>query len=170
VRSLAVGTALALLVLACSGDPRPPLGRMSDEVARLHAVIPIMAELRVTDYESSDQCRNLGYARGAFGDAGQESCARDGTREFDAVAMADHARLAGAIQAAGVGTDRILTATYEPDGDLETARFRLDGAPFLHFWEYLYDPTGVVPKRNVPGRVDFTQLGDGWWFVWSPDD
>jgi hypothetical protein len=161
---------LALFVLACGGDPVPPVARMADEVTRLDAVIPIIAELRVTDYERSRDCRTLGYARGAFGDAGEESCARDGTRQFDAVALADHARLAGAIQAAGVATDRILTATYEPDGDLETARFRLDGAPFLQFWEYLYDPTDVVPKEDVPGRVHFTQLGDGWWFVWSPDD
>jgi hypothetical protein len=143
---------------------------MADEVARLDAVIPVMAELQVTDYEGSEHCRNLGYARGAFGDVANESCRRGGTHQFDALALADHGRLAGAIQAAGVATDRILTATYEPDGDLETARFRLDGAPFLQFWEYLYDPTDIVPKRDVPGRVDFTPLGDGWWFVWSPDD
>jgi hypothetical protein len=46
----------------------------------------------------------------------------------------------------------------------------LNDAPFLDYWAYLYDPTGVVPKGDDPGRREFTRIDDEWWFVWSPDD
>jgi hypothetical protein len=143
---------------------------MAAEVARLAEVVPIVEELRVADFENSARCRNLGYARGAFGHLDEEGCERDGTSAFDAVSLADHVRLAKAIDASGVATDRILNATYDMDDNLETAWFVLEDASFSDFWEYLYDPAGVVPKRNEPGRREFTRIDADWWFVRSPDD
>ncbi len=61
----------AVLVAACGGGPPPPPDQMAEQVARLDRVIPIVEELRVTDFENSAWCRNLGYARGAFGDLQQ---------------------------------------------------------------------------------------------------
>lgn len=107
---------------------------------------------------------------GTFGDLAQEGCAREGTIQFDADALVDHAGLSQAITATNVPTDRLRAATFTPDGDLETAWFALEGSPLLDAWEYLYDPTGVVPKDDVPGRIDFTPVADDWWFVWTPDD
>jgi len=143
---------------------------MAADVSRLGEVVAIVEELRVTDFENSEHCMNLGYARGAFGFLDEEGCERDGTGQFDAVALADHGRLATAIDASGVATDRILVATFDGDGNLETAWFVLGNATFPDFWECLYDPTDVVAKQDVPGERDFTRIDDDWWFVWSPDD
>ena len=143
---------------------------MSADVARLDAVVPIVEELRVTDFEDSAHCRNLGYARGAFGKLDEDGCEREGTRQFDGAAIADHARLAEAIAASGVAATRILTATYDADGELETAWFALEDGSITEDWTYLYDPTGVEPTQDVPGRQDFTQIDEDWWFVRSYDD
>jgi len=165
----ALGMAVTLVLIACAGGPPAP-DRMATDVERLDAVIPVIAELRATDFEDSEQCRNLGYARGAFGDLAEEGCERDGTGQFDAVALADHARLAKAIDASGVAIDRMLVATYDVDGDIETARFEIEGRPLLDFWEYLYDPKDVEAKQDVPGQRAYTRINDDWWFVLSPDD
>ena len=53
----------------------------------------------------------------------------NGTGQFDAVALDDHARLAQAIDASGVAIDRMLMATYDADGVLQTARFEIEGRP-----------------------------------------
>jgi hypothetical protein len=111
----------------------------------------------------------VAYARGSFGDRG-DGCERDETVAFDAAALADHTRLSLAIEASGVAFERILIATHKPDSGLETAYFVLNDTPFLDYWEYLYDPTGGVPKADDPGRREFTRINDDWWFVWSPDD
>ena len=165
----AVVAAATLFVAACGGGPPQP-DRLAADVARLDEILPIVEELRATDFEASAQCRNLGYARGAFGDLAQDGCERDGTEQFDAAALADHARLAEAIETAGVATDRMLVATYDADGVLETARFHLEGAPFLDYWEYLYDPSAIEVKVDVPDQRDYTRINDDWWFVLSPDD
>jgi hypothetical protein len=143
---------------------------MTVEVARLDAVLPIVEELQLTDFEDSPYCRNLGYARGAFGDLGQDGCERQGTVQFDAVATEDHARLAEAIVAAEVAATRIPTATYDADGKLLTAWFVLQDDSVSEDWAYLYDPTRVESTEDVPGRQDFTRIVDDWWFVRSYDD
>jgi hypothetical protein len=168
-RTIALAAVAAWLVVACTSG-QPPITRMAAEVARLGAAVSIVEELRVTDFEDSPYCRNLGYARGAFGHLEQDGCEREGTGPFDAVALADHARLAQAIEASGVATDRIRAATDGPDGDLEAAYFVLDAPSVLDSWEYLYDPAGVVDTTDVPGSRDFTRIDDDWWFVGSPDD
>ena len=50
------------------------------------------------------------------------------------------------------------------------AWFVLNDARIPDYWEYRSDPANSVPKRDDPGRIDFTQVGADWWFVWSPDD
>ncbi len=167
----AIAPVMALLIVACVGDASPPPpDRMAAEVTRLGQVIPIVNELQVTDFEDSPYCRNLAYVRGTFGDLAQDGCARDGTIQFDTNGLADHARLAQAISATNVPTDRIRAATFTPEGDLETAWFVLEGSSVLDFWEYLYDPVGAVPKQDVPDQIDFTPVAEDWWFVWTPDD
>jgi hypothetical protein len=169
-RTITIAAAAGLLVVACgSGLIRPSHQRMAMDVLRLADVLPLVEELRVTDFENNARCRIVAYARGSFGD-GDDGCERDGTVAFDAVALADHRRLSRAVEASGVAFDRILVATHRPGIGLETAYFVLNDAPFLDYWEYLYDPTGVVPKRDDPGRREFTRIDDDWWFVWSPDD
>ena len=167
--TIALVAVVMALAVACAGGPPQP-DRMATDVAQLDSVIPIVAELRATDFEDSEHCQNLGYARGAFGDLAQEGCERDGTGQFDAVALADHARLAQAIEASGVPVDRMLVATYDADGAIETARFEIEGRPLLDFWEYLYDPGDVEAKQDVPGQRAYTRINDDWWFVLSPDD
>ena len=169
LRSWCTVAMATLAVAACSSSPPPP-DELTAAAARLDAVIPIVEALRVTDFEASADCRNLGYARGAFGDMDAEGCQRDGTGPFDAVALADHARLAGAIVAAEVEIDRLRSATYAADGTLETAWFSVIDASVTDDWEYLFDPTGVVPKPDAPDTQDFTRLDDLWWFVRSRDD
>ncbi len=169
-RTFALIVASMLLAAACGGDPAPPPGQMAADVARLDEVVAIVQELQVTDFEQSAWCTNLAYERGTFGMLEQDGCARDGTGPFDAVALADHARLAQAIEASGVEADRIRLATYDGDGDLETAWFALHDANIQDNWEYLLDPNGVELKQDVPGQVDFTQIDGDWWFVRSFDD
>ena len=162
---------MALLVAACLGGPsRPSPDRMAADVARLDDIIPIVAELRVTDFEDSPYCQNLGYARGAFGSLEQDGCAREGTIDFDAVALADHARLAQAIETRTVPTSRIRDVSYAADDDVEAAWFTLDDASVVDDYAYLYDPAGAVPKVDQPGRLEFTQVAEDWWFVLSFDD
>lgn len=175
IKSLAAGVAGAALAVAvagaCAGEmPPPPLERMAADVARLGEVVPIVMELHATDFEDSPQCTNLAYERGAFGHLDEDGCERDGTVEFDAQALDAHARVAQAIAASGVAATRMRSATYAPNGDLETAWFVLEGSPLLDAWEYLYDPSGSVPKEDVAGRIDFTPLVADWWFVVTPDD
>ena len=143
---------------------------MVAEVSRLDQVVPMVAELQVTDFENSEHCMNLAYARGSFGHLEQDGCAREDTGPFDAVAHADHTRLARANR--GVGCRHLPDPHRDirAGRDLETAWFVLEGAPILDYWEYLYDPTGVEPKQDVPGRIDFTFVADDWWFVRSFDD
>jgi hypothetical protein len=160
--------ALVLAVAACA-DQRPTPQQMAADVARLDAVVPVLEDLRVTDFEDSAFCRNLAYARGAFGNLAQEGCEREGTGQFDEAALADHARVALAIAATGVTTDRMQDVTYDAEGSLETARIRLVEASVTENWEYLYDPTGVVPKQNVDGQA-FSRIAPDWWFVSSRDD
>jgi hypothetical protein len=167
---LHVSFATAVLVAACVGGGPPQPDQMPADVARLEAVLPLLEELRVTDFEDSPYCLNLGYGRGAFGHLAQDGCARAGTVEFDAAALGDHARVAEAIDASGVTTDRLRTATYTPDGDLETAWFALTDASIDDNRDYLYDPSGVEPKVDVPDALRFTRIDGAWWFVWSRDD
>ena len=130
--------------------------------------MPIVEELRVTDFEDSPYCRNLAYARGAFGDLGQEGCQRDGTRQFDAAALADHARLAEAMTASTVATNRIRT-TFDADGVLETAWFAL---VVLHERRLVLRlrPDRRPAQEESSGREEFTRIGDDWWCVRSFDD
>lgn len=169
-RCLAVALAAFLTTAACVGGGLPPANQMAADVGRLDAVLPILEELRVTDFEASPFCRNLAYARGVYADLAQDGCARDGSIQFDEVAANDHARLVTAIDATTVATDRIRVATYAPDGDLETAWFALTEASITDNGDYLYDPTGVEPKVDVPDLQTFTRIDGDWWFVWSLDD
>lgn len=167
-----VGLAMvaSLVLVACGGGgTAPPLDRLIADVRRLDEVVPVIEGLRVTHYENSVECANLGYARGDFGNLEQEGCRRDGTIHFDADALADHARLVQAIETSGVATHRILDGTYRADV-LESARFAINGAPFLEAWHYLYDPMGVEARRDDGDGQVFTRLDDAWWFVSSPDD
>jgi hypothetical protein len=169
-RVLAVALLAAIATLGCGGGlPQQP-SKLAADVAALDAVVPLLEELRVTDFEASPYCRNLAYRRGAFGHLAQDGCQRAGTVEFDEVALADHGRLAEAIEASGVTTGRLREATYTPDGDLETAWFMLNDASIDENGDYLYDPTGAEPKDDVPGEQTFTRINDAWWFVWSRDD
>ena len=167
--ALALGLAGALMLAACGSRPPTP-DQMTADAAALQGVVPVMEALRITDFEESPWCRNLGYERGAFGDLTQDGCERDGTVAFDAAALDDHRRVSDAIAASGVPIDRILAATYDADGRLETAWFHHAGDELPDRWEYLYDPTGVVPKAAEVGRRELTRAGDAWWFVWSEDD
>jgi hypothetical protein len=166
-RSIVAFAALALA--ACSSGPVLP-GDMAADVGRLESVVPLVEELRASDFENSPYCRNLGYARGVFGDLAQDGCARDGTQPFDAIAVADHARVAEAITTADVPATRIRTATFDPHGGLQTAWFVLQDGSITEDQAYLYDPANTVPKVNAEGGEQFTRLDDAWWFVRSPDD
>lgn len=159
-----------LLAAGCASGGLPPPNQMAADVGRLDAVLPILEELRVTDFEASPFCRNLAYARGVFADLAQDGCARDGAIGFDEVASNDQARVAAAIDATAVMTDRIRVATYAPDGDLETAWFALTDASITDNGDYLYDPTNVEPKVDVADLQTFTRINGDWWFVWSLDD
>jgi hypothetical protein len=163
-----VAVAAALLV-ACGGAGPAP-AQMAADVTRLQAILPVVGELRVADFEHGAHCSNLVYARGSFGHLEQEGCEREGTRAFDADALADHARLAEAIVATGVPVRRILATTFDADGRLETAWFVHAGARFPDTWEYLYDPHRTVPKRDEAGVREFTHVADAWWFVRTADD
>ena len=90
IRRVAAIAAAALVAVACGGGPAP-LDQRPAEVARLEGVVPIVEELRVTDFENSARCRNLAYVRGAFGDLEEAGCEREDTVPFDAPAQADHA-------------------------------------------------------------------------------
>lgn len=160
----------SLIVGACAPAGPPPINEMAGDVGRLEAVLPLVEELRATDFEDSPYCQNLAYARGSFGDMTQDGCARTGTGAFDAVAREDHARLAAALDAAVEAADWIRTATYTADGDLATAWFALTDASITENGDYLYDPTGAEPKQDIPDRQTFTRINDAWWFVWSFDD
>ena len=166
---LALGLAGSLVLAACGGR-QPTPDEMAADAAALQALVPVVEALQVTDFEQSPWCRNLGYARGAFGDLTQDGCERDGTVAFDALALDDHRRVSDAIAASGVPIDRILSVTYDDDGRLETAWFHHAGDELPDRWEYLYDPTGVVPKAPEAGRREFARAGAAWWFVRSEDD
>jgi hypothetical protein len=167
---VALAVLAALVTLGCGGGlPQRP-SKLAADVAALDAVVPLLEELRVTDFEASPYCLNLAYVRGAFGHLAQDGCQRAGTVEFDALALDDHARLAAAIEASGIATDRLRVATYAPDGALETAWFMLTDASIEENGEYLYDPTDAEPKQDVPNELTFTRINDAWWFVWSRDD
>jgi hypothetical protein len=156
----------ALGLAACDSTPRPP-EQPGAAVARLEAALPLIEQLGVTDFEDSPFCRNLGYQRGDFGHLGEAGCARPGTVEFDAVALEDHARVGGALEASGVPTLRV-TATFGGDGRLATASFVLLDASTQVDWAYLHDPGDVIPKGA--GGAEFAGLGGGWWLVRSLDD
>ncbi len=153
-RHLAIALTAALAATACAGGGLPQPNQMAADAGRLDALVPLLEELEVTGFEASPYCLNLEYARGAFGHLGQDGCARTGTVEFDAPALADHTRLAAAIDATGVATDRLRVATYAADGDLQTAWFALAEASISDNGDYLYDPTGAEPKQDVPDLRD----------------
>ena len=138
-------------------------------MAELDAVVPVIEELGVTDFEASPYCRNLAYARGTFGDLAQDGCERTGTVQFDDQALADHARLAEAVAASAVSTDRIRDVRFDADGALMTAWFRLQDDSVEEDWAYLYDPAGIQAAADDPDS-DFTRIDAGWWFVRSRDD
>lgn len=161
--------AVALSTVACGAGPPAP-DRMAAEASRLGEVVPILERLGLTDFEDSAWCRNLANERGAFGNLDQDGCEREGTVEFDAVALADHALVARAIQASGVAIDRVQDVTYGPDGDLTSARFVLEDSSTTDTGEYLYDQAGLADTTDVPGRRDVTRIDDEWWFVLSLDD
>jgi hypothetical protein len=169
VSFVAVAVAIAVAAAACSPAP-PPQGRRAAEVARLAAAIPLIEELRVTDFENSAWCRNLGYERGAFGFPDEVGCDRDGTVPFDPAALVDHGRLAAAITASGVATDRLLTLTYDDEGSLEQAWFALDSGSVLESWHYVYDRAGTLERPDIAGLREFARVGDSWWFVHAADD
>jgi hypothetical protein len=158
----------AASIAACGAPQPPPPDQMAADVARLQAVVPLAEELRVTDFENLPYCRRVDYARGTFVVHAEDGC--ELTRPIDPVALADHSRLAEAIASTGVSIFRIRTVTYDPAGALESAWFAITDASVQDDWAYLYDRTGTVPKVDQPGRIDFTAIADGWWFVWSLDD
>jgi hypothetical protein len=161
--------AMAASAVACASGPPSP-DQMAATVVRLDAVVPIVADLHVIGFEDSAYCRSLDYERGTFAAPTEGGCTGDGTDPFDAVALADHLRLAEAIRATGSGVIRILRTTFTAQDELETAWLKLHEASIADDWEYLYDPTGAVLKVDQPGRLVFTRIDDDWWFVVSFDD
>jgi hypothetical protein len=159
----------AMLVLGCAGGPPAPDQQLGD-VTRLEAVVPLVSELHVIGFENSAHCRSLEYERGTFSAVVEGGCDGAGTQPFDAVAMADHTRLAEAILAANAGVIRIQNTTYDAQDELESVWLKLQDATIEDDWQYLYDPTGAVPKVDQPDRITFRRIDDDWWFVWSFDD
>jgi hypothetical protein len=170
-RSVAWITSAAILFAACTiGTAIPDPAQMAGDVGRLSQALPVLEDLAVTDFEETGLCTVIGYARGSFV-AGDPGCAREQSVPFDDVALVDHARLSQTLEETGVDTDRLGVATYRDDGSLELARFVLNGAPFLDFYEYVYDPAGLEPiRRAQQAGVEFTRISEDWWFVRSPDD
>jgi hypothetical protein len=162
----AASVALTALLAGCGGGPPDPQA-MGIAAASLDRVLPLVEDLQLTDAELGPPCPSLSYPRGTFRQS-HEDCGPEGSMDFDAIAVADHARLVEAIEASGVDVERITLATYHPDGTLESAWFRLQDSSIEDDFLYLYDPTGSVPK--VDGRDDFTAIDGQWWFVTSFDD
>jgi hypothetical protein len=104
-------------------DAEPSPEKMAEEVASLQThVLPVLKELKATWYLEDDQCDSLQYPRGAFSDDGE--C--EG-QPFDEVALADLDKILDAVDRSGVPTDRLLSATYAPDGTVESAEFHRSG-------------------------------------------
>jgi hypothetical protein len=168
LRSIVAVAITALALAACGGPPAPE--QMAAEVTGLGAVVPILEELQVTDFEASPFCRNLAYARGTFGDLSQDGCARDGSVDFDAAARDDHERLARAVEGSAGAADRIRLLTYDAEGRLSSAWFVLTEASTTEDLAYLYDPSGEVAAQGASEQQAFTRIDGDWWFVRSYDD
>jgi hypothetical protein len=174
IRAAVRGTALAAViavVCACSLlGGRPSSEQMTVQVARLTLVLPLLEELRVSEFERG-RCQVLVYGRGAFVGDG-ETCITgaapfDGIAPFDDVAAADHARIAAALNATGVPTDRIELAPGR-SGDRETVRFILTTTSVRDAWAYVYDPGDSQSKAATRG-AEYLRIDRDWSFVVSPD-
>ncbi len=158
-----------LLGLFNSEPPSPE--KMAEDVASLQThVLPVLEELQPTWYEESP-CDILEYPRGTFSDDG-ECGGRPGEQPFDDVARADLDRILDAVRRSGVPTHELMSATYAPDGALESAGFLRSGGGIRWNFAYLYSPHERPREwESDLGPVTITPIGDtGWWFEKSPDD
>jgi hypothetical protein len=152
------------------GEPSPET--MAEEVASLQThVLPVLEELKPTWYEVDGRCDILEYPRGTFSTDG-ECGGRPAEQPFDDVARADFGQILDAVQRSGVPTNELLSATYAPDGTVESAGFYRFGGGIEWNLAYLYSPDDRPAQENSPlGPVTTTPIGHtGWWFEKSPND
>jgi hypothetical protein len=130
--------------------------------------LPVLETLQVTDFRDDSSCRLLSLPRGTFVDARSE----DGcdpvdkpSQPFDDDSRGDLARVAAALQEAGVRVTSI-TAAVSDEGTITSAFFDV-GCGGCELGRYIYEAQGVAIDQDLVGISWITQrpLTETWMWL-----
>jgi hypothetical protein len=168
LRPWPVRTILALVLMTAFGiaacRPMPPsLAAQQRATAALEGSFPALAELRVTLYENTMDCRDLEYQRGVFIEDVDGNChGPDAALPFDDIAAADFEKVRAALVTDDVAATTVAQTRYA-NGRLLAAWFEVDNARTY----YYYEADGTPPMDWDAETSAANQVSDHWWFAIS---
>ena len=155
---------VTLFASGCVHATQPDADRRALDSTALAAVLPLIDELRVSEWRDDDWCRDLVYNGGHFMTSDQpDNCNPvDGpAKPFNTAAQAAFDRVAAALHDANVPVREI----YRPPIDPGSTDFGLRAGSFDSF-SYVHDP-GYPPQENVDNEWVATPIDRDWYFVWE---
>jgi hypothetical protein len=167
-RAVIVIFAAVLVASGCLRAEDPSPDQLRRDVSTLRQVLPVLAELQVTEFRDQDWCRNLAYGQGRFSSNNEQVTCNlfNGTGEpFDADADADFKVIADALRATGL-TVIIVDSGYDHDGRVESAVFELQSPGLTGYWRYIYRPGERVTDDEY-SETRTTPIDADWYFQWE---
>jgi hypothetical protein len=164
MRLLALALVLAVMAGGCIHATPPSADMQAREVAAIEPAFPLLADLKVSQFEDTEVCRRLSYQRGTFTDQSDQSsrCADDEMAAIDDAALGDLERIDEAL----AGADLRVNYGYlsYKDGAVESATFHVSGGAFDRFTFY-YERRGGPPDEWDTDTTVSAQVDANWWFV-----
>jgi hypothetical protein len=136
---------VAASVAACFHVAQPGAARKSRDVAALAEVLPVLDELRVTNWRDQDWCTDFAYRRGRFlrsDDPDNCNPFGDVAAPFTDAATADFEAVRSAVRASGVSVREI----YRPAAVPGQTGFDLIAGSFDRF-SYVHEPGFELPDN-----------------------
>jgi hypothetical protein len=148
------------------GEPDP--ARQARDTQALRAVLPVLEELRVTDYSNVDGCQSISSSTGEWSNP-PEGCyyygpppasfAPEDREAFD--------RVKGALDGSGVWVDSLSSVKIDTGGKLRSVQFNLSSGPFSEtISSYVYDPGYSLPESSPYGAT-YRAIDSDWYFVYD---
>ena len=155
---------VAASVAACFHVAQPDAARKSRDGAALAELLPVLDELRVTNWRDQDWCTDFAYRGGHFlrsDDPDNCNPFGDAVAPFSDAASADFDAVRAALRASGVS----VRAIYRPAAVPGQTVFNLIAGDFDRF-SYVHEP-GFSPPENIENEWIATPIDRDWYFMWE---
>jgi len=143
---------------------------MQRDTAGLRAVLPILEEHQVVQFDALTGCRGLTGQGQIWSDPVDANCGysavwlapKGGPRPFTSEASASYTRIAGAIAGSGAAIHRVEGIGFDLSGRLTNAEFVLSEDDWNR-WSYFYEPGYTLPVHMGNGP-DYIAIDSDWYF------